>query len=309
MGVIEELFRLFGIKFESVEQRQEREKKAKQDRLVAEERIQEQRLVAEERIREQRRLEQEAARQARETEQQNRLQEAARQARETEQQNRLQEAARQAREAQNRLDRARELNDVRKTIGDGTIVFDTNVWMGSDYEFSVVPKTLHYASSIAIQVLVLKSTIDELDNMRSRKDHADDGAAMRDAFRRVEELEKNVALKIEQLDLRPKRGAYFDADIVRTIDEHVCSATFLTIVTQDRPLRIRLRSVVDQRNGQDFVQVLSIDEYIEIISPLEGYFDHDRPEGTFKEPWPIQIETDKWITPDGKIYGPRHPRK
>ena len=293
MGVIEELFRLFGIKFESVEQRQEREKKAKQDRLVAEERIQEQRLVAEERIREQRRLEQEAARQARETEQQNRLQ----------------EAARQAREAQNRLDRARELNDVRKTIGDGTIVFDTNVWMGSDYEFSVVPKTLHYASSIAIQVLVLKSTIDELDNMRSRKDHADDGAAMRDAFRRVEELEKNVALKIEQLDLRPKRGAYFDADIVRTIDEHVCSATFLTIVTQDRPLRIRLRSVVDQRNGQDFVQVLSIDEYIEIISPLEGYFDHDRPEGTFKEPWPIQIETDKWITPDGKIYGPRHPRK
>ena len=164
------------------------------------------------------------------------------------------------RKKENKRQQEETINNLRTEIAGlltESLFIDSNIWMMDDEKwFKVSPAVFHDSQYLFSDILprvcrekdyviMLPSwQFDEICNVNNKSKYDDvSGRNSRIAIGRIEELQKEGLLRIENITLNAER-AYADPLIIEEAIKAVKAGRNSTVVTNDKELRIRLRQLL-----------------------------------------------------------------
>ncbi len=99
----------------------------------------------------------------------------------------------------------------------------------------------------------IKMPTEQYEEIYTLKNSSDETKAKfaRDAFRRIEELVDSGNLKLPKLSDKPMSNSYADPAFIKAIIEDIKNGQRVFFITEDKDLKIRLKSKMEQENIDD----------------------------------------------------------
>lgn len=165
---------------------------------------------------------------------------------------------REAAEFEERLSKARDYiagfeSEWRATLA-GFMLVDSNIWM--NYEYNVLFRNLAQlliSTSIALEMPT--EQFDEIVNLKNLPYDNPKSKLARCALSRIEEFQNKKVLKIVPMGIDAVRGAYADPEILKILMKASKTHPSVTLVSDDRELRIRANQLVSEASSNPFKAV------------------------------------------------------
>jgi len=128
------------------------------------------------------------------------------------------------------------------------IIIDSNIWMDFEYDnfFIVIREACcNYKCKINIHSI----QFDEIVNIKkNKKAEIQKRKKAWLAIKRIEELQKENILDINQISINPNRKAYADPLIIKLLSEQAQKGVKTTLISNDRELCIRARQILKDKS-------------------------------------------------------------
>lgn len=161
-------------------------------------------------------------------------------------------------------------------LGD-ILILDSNIWMKPEYA-----PVFRALARFSVTVTMPSVQFDELENKQKRTDerkseqHKEENSRANLALRRVEELDLFGLLKLEgKPGYSPDKAAFGDPAIIELAQQFAMVGRAVTIVSDDRALRLRARKVI--KCNQD--NKLKVEEGRSLLAICAPLFDRLSAEG------------------------------
>jgi len=162
-----------------------------------------------------------------------------------------------------------EKDELRTKMENKSIYLDSNIFMDSKYE-----NIFEYLIENKIKVNILKSQYDEMVNLRKKlkNDESEKAKLLKSklslALKRIEELIDKTESNIQDIGFDSDKNAYADIDFIKTILKKLKKEESVIFVTQDRDLRIRLKTMIKDNKeiNQENINIFDAEEFIEYVN-------------------------------------------
>jgi len=126
------------------------------------------------------------------------------------------------------------------------LVIDSNIWMKADYEplFEVLLR-------LKQNCVIVGDQLDEITNKKNRtKFGTDENKCARLGIDRVEKLQEADLVEIPGVTFESNKGAMADPEILKYAASETEQKRFVTIVTDDKELRVRAKAILKKKAPQ-----------------------------------------------------------
>ena len=148
----------------------------------------------------------------------------------------------------------------------GFLLIDSNIWMSFEYRqfFTFLLEQLQKSTHV---MEIPSEQFDEIVNLKDRPYDDPKSKLARCALARIEEFQNAGYLNIVPIGLGASRRAYADPVILRTLQRIANQYRRITLITDDRELRIRANQIVRSITSNIF----SAEEGSTVLSGFEQY--------------------------------------
>jgi len=144
------------------------------------------------------------------------------------------------------------------------ILVDSNIWMQKEYEsfFESLEWIMKkYSSTIKMSSV----QFDEIINLKNLPYENPKSRLARCALTRIEHFQNIDLIEIIPMQFEAKKNAYADPDIIKILLDSSSKHPIMTLVTDDRELRIRTNQIIKDKSESDFKSIIG-KELQELIS-------------------------------------------
>lgn len=143
------------------------------------------------------------------------------------------------------------------------LLVDSNIWMDRDYEdfFKDLEWVMNrFESSIKMSSI----QFDEMVNLKNLPYDNPKSKLARCALARIEHFQNIDLIEIIPIGLNAKKNAYADPDFIKILVDSLKSHSAMTLVSDDRELRIRANQILKDKKAHDFKTIMGKDLHEEI---------------------------------------------
>lgn len=163
-----------------------------------------------------------------------------------------------AREDQEKLSKAKdEIADFEllwKKRFESLLLVDSNIWMNREYDNFF--KELEWIMQNFSSCIKMSSVqFDEIINLKNLDYEHPKSKLARCALSRIEYFQNINLIEIIPMDINAKKGAYADPDIIEILIDSLSRNPAMTLISDDRELRIRANQIMKDRQANDFKSI------------------------------------------------------
>lgn len=153
-----------------------------------------------------------------------------------------------------------------KTRFESLLLVDSNIWMNRDYDdfFKELEWVMKKFSS---NIKMSSVQFDEIINLKNLPYDNPKSKLARCALSRIEYFQNIDLIEIIPMGTEAKKGAYADPDIIDILLNSLTENSSMTLVSDDRELRIRANQIMKDNQAKDFKSILGQD----IFKDLKEY--------------------------------------
>ena len=235
------------------EERLTEEHRKEEQRLAEERRKEEQRLAEEHRKEEQRLAKERCKEDQRRKEVQRKAEECRKRVQRRIEEQRLAEEQRKETFAK----ALRDLDESQKLFNSklsNIVLVDSNIWMNCEYDV-LFTEMIDAVRAMNFKMMLLGVQLDEMENLKNSSPDNDTKRGARCAFRRIDSAQDSNVLVIKNVTLNATRNAYADPEFIKYLlgnTEQGCLNPGVVFITDDRPLKIRIKAIAKEHHGKDF---------------------------------------------------------
>lgn len=133
-------------------------------------------------------------------------------------------------------------------------LLDSNIWMADTFGYDIFFGEIIPNLSIKRTLVLLNSQLNEIEALKHNPDPKVQYRA-RIAIRRIDELQKKKLLYLPIEEVYKEIFHYADPNIIALVKILAKNDISLTLITDDLPLAIRLRAVIEHNNAIDRIFV------------------------------------------------------
>lgn len=147
------------------------------------------------------------------------------------------------------------------------IVIDSNIWM--EQEFARFFEKLEWVMEKFSSTITMSSVqFDEIINLKNLPYSNPKSKLARCALARIEHFQKQDLIDIIPMQLEASKYAYADPDIIKFLVKSSSEYSFMTLVSNDRELRIRTNQILKDKSKSKFLSITG-DDLNKLISNYE----------------------------------------
>lgn len=163
------------------------------------------------------------------------------------------------------------------------IIVDSNIWMQQDYNsfFRNLERVMtRFSSTIKMSSI----QFDEIVNLKDLPYANPKSKLARCALARIEAFQKTGLIEIIPMKFEANKYAYADPDIIKFLVDSSREYSVMTLVSDDRELRIRTNQIVKDKSRTDFLSITGQDlerklsNYCNNITFVEPFIEMNRPD-------------------------------
>lgn len=158
------------------------------------------------------------------------------------------------------------------------VIVDSNIWMNpnNDKLFINLEWVLQKLSSC---IEMPATQFDEIVNIKTKSVDEEKKGRARLALRRIERFQELALINITSLGYNSNKHAYADPNIISTFEKNLSNDSTMTLISDDRELRIRAGQRLKDKKARDFMATTgkeledAIREYknsLSILASLKG---------------------------------------
>ncbi|MDW6004179.1 DUF3824 domain-containing protein [Vibrio mangrovi] len=143
------------------------------------------------------------------------------------------------------------------------LLVDSNIWMNRDYEDFF--KNLEWVMSRFESSIKMSSVqFDEMINLKNLPYDNPKSKLARCALARIEYFQNIDLIEIIPMGLNAKKNAYADPDIIEILVDSLKLHSAMTLVSDDRELRIRANQILKDKQAPDFKSIMGTELHKEM---------------------------------------------
>jgi hypothetical protein len=167
-----------------------------------------------------------------------------------------------AREHEDKLSKAKdEIADFEKLWKkrfESLLLVDSNIWMNRDYDDFF--KELEWVMQKFLSSIKMSSVqFDEIINLKNLSYDNPKSKLARCALSRIEYFQNINLIEIIPMGMDAKKSAYADPDIIEILIDSLSKYSAMTLVSDDRELRIRANQIMKDKQANDFKSITGQD--------------------------------------------------
>lgn len=163
------------------------------------------------------------------------------------------------------------------------IIVDSNIWMQQDYNSFF--RNLEWVMTRFSSTIKMSSIqFDEIVNLKDLPYANPKSKLARCALARIEAFQKIGLIEIIPMKFEANKYAYADPDIIKFLVDSSREYSVMTLVSDDRELRIRTNQIVKDKSRTDFLSITGQDlerklsNYCNNITFVEPFIEMNRPD-------------------------------
>ena len=131
------------------------------------------------------------------------------------------------------------------------LLVDSNIWMNPEYDefFSSLEWVMERFSSI---ISMPSKQFDEIVNLKNLPYGNPKSKLARCALGRIEYFQNRSLIRIVPMGFNAEKNAYADPDIIEILVDSLAKYTAMTLVSDDRELRIRANQILKDKEAPSF---------------------------------------------------------
>lgn len=138
------------------------------------------------------------------------------------------------------------------------IIVDSNIWMQQEY--AAFFKSLEWVMKRSDSTIKMSSIqFDEIVNLKDLPYANPKSKLARCALARIEVFQKIGLIEIIPMKFEANKYAYADPDIIKFLVDSSREYSVMTLVSNDRELRIRTNQIVKDKSKSDFLSITGQD--------------------------------------------------
>ncbi len=138
------------------------------------------------------------------------------------------------------------------------VLVDSNIWMQIDYDrFFTELEWVMKKNSSTIKMSSVQ--FDEIINLKNLPYENPKSRLARCALNRIEYFQNIDLLEIIPMNFEAKKNAYADPDIIKILLDSSSKHSVMTLVTDDRELRIRTNQIIKDKSQSNFLSITGKD--------------------------------------------------
>lgn len=163
------------------------------------------------------------------------------------------------------------------------IIVDSNIWMQQDYNSFF--RNLEWVMTRFSSTIKMSSIqFDEIVNLKDLPYANPKSKLARCALARIEAFQKTGLIEIIPMKFEANKYAYADPDIIKFLVDSSREYSVMTLVSDDRELRIRTNQIVKDKSRTDFLSITGQDlerklsNYCNNLNFVEPFIEMNRPD-------------------------------